>query len=328
MLYLRARWYSSKDGIFLSRDPIESEPPYQYVRGNPVNRVDPSGYFVWPHRVGEDYFYSCKCGWIDKTHAGSKKGLIERVQAQYEPGPEWNPSAFEEWGFLEESRGETGNSPLDRVISAGFMVRKAGLGGQNAYEVALGIMIAWENFWEEAQGYDFYAYTKSSFSEEDLVSDLIGFHMGYGQVRNEEPDSFEDFMELCEVVGYEYYDPTNSKYDLDTFKRIQLEIWGEYMAENGLFRKYQQWGCRPPGRWSGSVDVPNPSIAYWGCNTLKCDERQEQFPSELRRVTPQPPGKNWEWNFGVWEVAEGFERRTIWFDADELNRRPLNWVPN
>ncbi len=29
--------------MFLSRDPVESEPPYQYVRGNPINRVDPSG---------------------------------------------------------------------------------------------------------------------------------------------------------------------------------------------------------------------------------------------------------------------------------------------
>jgi hypothetical protein len=30
-------------GTFLSVDPVESEPPYQYVRGNPINRVDPSG---------------------------------------------------------------------------------------------------------------------------------------------------------------------------------------------------------------------------------------------------------------------------------------------
>jgi|GEM_PF-4511120 len=30
-------------GTFLSRDPVESEPPYQYVRGNPVNLTDPSG---------------------------------------------------------------------------------------------------------------------------------------------------------------------------------------------------------------------------------------------------------------------------------------------
>jgi hypothetical protein len=28
---------------FLSRDPVESEPAYQYVRGNPIKLIDPSG---------------------------------------------------------------------------------------------------------------------------------------------------------------------------------------------------------------------------------------------------------------------------------------------
>ncbi len=50
LLHLRARWYLPQDGVFLSRDPVESEPPYQYVRGNPVNRVDPSGNIPIPSR--------------------------------------------------------------------------------------------------------------------------------------------------------------------------------------------------------------------------------------------------------------------------------------
>ncbi|MCP4285261.1 MAG: RHS repeat-associated core domain-containing protein, partial [Gammaproteobacteria bacterium] len=43
LLHLRARWYMPETGTFLSVDPVESEPPYQYVRGNPINFVDPSG---------------------------------------------------------------------------------------------------------------------------------------------------------------------------------------------------------------------------------------------------------------------------------------------
>jgi hypothetical protein len=42
-LHLRARWLMPQDGVFLSRDPVESEPPYQYVRGNPINDTDPAG---------------------------------------------------------------------------------------------------------------------------------------------------------------------------------------------------------------------------------------------------------------------------------------------
>ena len=45
LLHLRARWYSPLTGTFLSVDPVESEPPYAYVRGNVVNRTDPSGRF-------------------------------------------------------------------------------------------------------------------------------------------------------------------------------------------------------------------------------------------------------------------------------------------
>gem|GEM_PF-5978362 len=45
LLHLRARWYSPGTGTFLSVDPVGSEPPYQYVKGNPINWVDPSGLF-------------------------------------------------------------------------------------------------------------------------------------------------------------------------------------------------------------------------------------------------------------------------------------------
>jgi RHS repeat-associated protein len=43
LLYLRARWYAPETGSFLSRDSVEGEPPYLYVRGNPVTLADPSG---------------------------------------------------------------------------------------------------------------------------------------------------------------------------------------------------------------------------------------------------------------------------------------------
>lgn len=45
LLYLRARWYAVETGTFLSRDPVEGEPPYLYGRGNPTNIIDPSGLY-------------------------------------------------------------------------------------------------------------------------------------------------------------------------------------------------------------------------------------------------------------------------------------------
>ncbi len=43
LLHLRARWYAPESGTFLSVDPVESEPAYQYVGGNVVNATDPTG---------------------------------------------------------------------------------------------------------------------------------------------------------------------------------------------------------------------------------------------------------------------------------------------
>ena len=45
LLHLRARWYSPGTGRFLSVDSVEGEPPYLYIGGNVVNRVDPSGLY-------------------------------------------------------------------------------------------------------------------------------------------------------------------------------------------------------------------------------------------------------------------------------------------
>jgi RHS repeat-associated protein len=43
LLHLRARWYAPETGTFLSRDPVESEPPYSYGHNNPIRFADPSG---------------------------------------------------------------------------------------------------------------------------------------------------------------------------------------------------------------------------------------------------------------------------------------------
>jgi RHS repeat-associated protein len=55
LLHLRARYYNPEIGAFISKDPIESEPPYLYVRGNSVNVTDPTGQCA---QVGDDGCWS------------------------------------------------------------------------------------------------------------------------------------------------------------------------------------------------------------------------------------------------------------------------------
>jgi RHS repeat-associated protein len=50
LYYLRARYYDTATGQFLSRDPMvaTTRDPYAYVVGNPLNRTDPTGMWGLP----------------------------------------------------------------------------------------------------------------------------------------------------------------------------------------------------------------------------------------------------------------------------------------
>ena len=246
---------------------------------------------------------------------------------------------------------------------ASFRVRREGvMGRRSRNEVALGIFIAWENFFEqEGQGADPLAGPISTFSEEDLVSDLIGFHVGRRQVDYGEDENiaFEHFMDACDVVGYDYYKAgkRGNRASKEVFKSIQATIYSEYLRENGSnpFGKHHLWGCRPSRRWSGEVSVTqgssiesNPNISpllsdlYCCSYTFSCDKQQEHLPAELISVTPQFPGRNWIWESGRLEQKNQivdqiclpgagcipvFGTRVTNFDAHRLNDRPLNWAP-
>ena len=41
--YFGARYYDSNIGRFTSIDPVKTNPAYQYVKNNPINRIDPDG---------------------------------------------------------------------------------------------------------------------------------------------------------------------------------------------------------------------------------------------------------------------------------------------
>ena len=43
LYYFGARYYDPNIGKFTSVDPVKSEPPYQYVKNNPMNLIDPDG---------------------------------------------------------------------------------------------------------------------------------------------------------------------------------------------------------------------------------------------------------------------------------------------
>ncbi|MBE7469325.1 MAG: RHS repeat-associated core domain-containing protein [Anaerolineales bacterium] len=113
LLHLRARWYSPGEGVFLSRDPVESEPPYQYVRGNPINWTDPSGLlpnYVIARELGfnnfDDVMAAARGQWgllkaLQDAKNGDKiyyyQGLLPPSEANYR-GDTAVPGLQGDWG--------------------------------------------------------------------------------------------------------------------------------------------------------------------------------------------------------------------------------------
>ena len=90
LLHLRARWYLPEDGIFLSRDAVESEPPYAYVRGNPINLVDPSGMYPDPGCDTRD----CKVEVFSVPVGGAPTGSHLFIVHTDKNGKEWTIQGF------------------------------------------------------------------------------------------------------------------------------------------------------------------------------------------------------------------------------------------
>ncbi len=125
LVFLRARMYQPGLGIFLSRDMWAgnilqpgSMNGWNYVKCNPINLVDPSGFRpanineVGDLREGverllqrgelgsENYYqYSCNCGWIDWSHALSglqgETSLAHTIFSRLKARVDW--SVYPDW---------------------------------------------------------------------------------------------------------------------------------------------------------------------------------------------------------------------------------------
>lgn len=152
--------------------------------------------------IGNDrLIYTCNCGWVDKGHADPR------------PASRPNIGAVALWNQLIQESGRRSRQispPGFQVIYRQDMFKyKISVGDTGTYFVSFGLTTAQKESvaltifmqismkFEEIQGsFPWSMQTAdSSFSEEDLVSDLIGF---YTAVR---PGT--DYMSLCKPVSKE-----------------------------------------------------------------------------------------------------------------------------
>jgi hypothetical protein len=255
--------------------------------------------------------YSCNCGWIDWTHAGPwpASGILENVGAAQIGN--WPPNHYKFIPNIRVFEEKPIEIPIDyRDVGTGIyypMVTTvklptifAGVTGnvlvsmnllnpQEEWEVSLGIYISIQNAFETWQGGTPGVvgttrgawgglFDQSSFSEEDLLSNLIGFHRALLTHRTEGAMNDEDtkwhFMKLCGVVGVENLDISDINDLPSEFKQTHRDIYETYMNSGG-FDPVRQWGRPCLGRLSG----------------LNCPDAPK-VPSELVRLHPESPTPN------------------------------------
>jgi len=194
LTYLRARYYSSGDGRFLTRDTWMGEynrplslNRWGYVEGNPVNYIDPSGL------CGEPRSTPCPDWWNNNSHIYVEGYGYFDVQ-HLDRG--WRSAQYMERQI--NAMGEGGGtfpmaSGKNFIITYRIFANVKKLDKQTKTGIMYGIYMDFELAYEEYQARKIAKLDVnflSAFSPEDLPSDHLGFwvYVNNGYRRNEIPD--------------------------------------------------------------------------------------------------------------------------------------------
>jgi hypothetical protein len=217
--------------------------------------------------------YSCNCGWIDKGHAGI--GPFRVTNADITQGADnlWKQISSEMYSTSDtingkscfrvhyrQAMGKTTTDPvikrlftfdgktLFRVSHFGHYLIRKGLSRQRKEEIALRIFLDVSYGFENMQaGFPF--FLSSGFSQEDLISNLIGFYSAVKGVGDAQ------IKQLCKFVS----------------KQASFDVWDSHIKDGKI----------------GDVKNKDHTIPrFYSCSECK---NPPQFPAlfkSIKRATP------------------------------------------
>jgi RHS repeat-associated protein len=186
LTYLRARYYSSGDGRFISRDtwggnadmPITYN-KWAYANANPILYTDPNGWAPCSEDQNVDEYRYCVLdngGFIDVEHFQFKRNT-----ANWLIDVELLSKYGLYYGQITLAGSLGGGLPIYHSSTYLTRLPSMGLPGDKLGRIALSIIMDYEYGFEAAQAIDPRCYTPlgyishcSSFSNEDLPSDYLG----------------------------------------------------------------------------------------------------------------------------------------------------------
>lgn len=285
LVYLRARYYTSSMGRFLTRDtwagntnnPISFN-QWLYAYGNPIKYQDPSGYVPDETGINESrHVYSCNCGWLDLAHAKPSKSedIFKLLNAR--------PTIPSNVRIREDALLISLRLKLKMNIEGRqHIVVKTMLSDQAKKEVGLGMFMAREESKEGLQAWAFWAHT--SFAEEDLVSDLIGFYMRDLGMTEDARDNDANWRWLAKTCGFPE--------DKEEAKKWSLDVFESYPG----YEQIEEWG--------------NPRLACTNDIQSKCG-LSRKWPTVFTTISPQKPSVN-----GNWWLYRGWDQDGVFLGTE------------
>lgn len=179
--------------------------------------------------------YTKRCGWVDLGHANPSGANELWQKVLKETG---KPSAKNPGYHVITYRQMMGNRYMKVGIMKWFEIKK-GISLQDKKSVALSIFLNVSKQFENLQGnWLFRHFTNSSYSAEDLVSDLIGFYRAV--------EKNKQILQVCEPVT----------------KDVALKIWDTYGAvgDNKNFTTIPYLYPLPGKTTAGPMSSPLPSV--------------------------------------------------------------------
>lgn len=204
--------------------------------------------------------YTCRCGWVDWGHALPGSAIALKRQIDNEVGS-WplldgmDVTLDGQAAYLLAYGQAMGAGPL-RVSTVRHWVVKKGLSQQEREQVALGIFLNASYGFEKLQGTFPYSLVTgdSSFSPEDLVSNLIGFYSAFRSTPQEK------MREICREVSVK--------------------------------ESYRVWDAHLPDGLSG-VRNKTPRPILFPSRECGAGAADTAFPSALENMQPVDMGKLW-----------------------------------
>ena len=307
LLFLRARYYEPKTGRFLSRDPLRGDYTqpltlhgWSYAKENPIRFVDRLGLFPTEGDIREgNAEFTCACGWIDWNHVKKSDevayALVDDLKyaaqhMRYDPfllDDRWGIYVGISLGWRDFNLDLFGHEAVVRHSELSTEDRRTSLASSIS-------MDANEHFEENQRRW---GMGSSYYSEEDLLSDMLGFYVGLERFKNVGVSSDQvkqRILSLCGSVGKDK--------SIDVLK-------GTYANGANALLGWKNWSPR--------------CVELTGSDSCLCNGTSRKWPAEFaalasRREFPSPDG-TWWWYRGWSEDGDlvQTERPRIYRFLDE-----------